>query len=81
MSGLCCEIELQAASVDAVVTLLKNDFLTLETLVSFFLFFFLLQIYVYFEIDVIYYTTFLVNELNCSLNIVLIYRLGKWRCI
>lgn len=39
MNGLCCELELQAASVDAVVTLLKNDFLTLETLVSIFFFF------------------------------------------
>lgn len=32
-SSVCCEFELQAASVDAVSTLLKKDLLTLETLV------------------------------------------------
>lgn len=56
--SLCCEFELQAASVDAVATLLKNDLLTLETLVSsFFCIFFLillsiLSVYVFFEIDI-----------------------------
>lgn len=33
MGSVCCDFELQAASVDAVATLLKKDVLTLETLV------------------------------------------------